>query len=62
MKRQVQHKAGSPLVYQEGSWHGGHPDGKTLASRKGVTSAVERTEGNIGVGVDTGVGLILFLT
>ena len=44
MKRQVQRKARSPVAYQEGSWHGGRSDGKTLASREGVTSAVERTE------------------
>ena len=51
MKRQVQRKARSPVAYQEGSWRGGRSDGKTLASREGVTSAVERTESNIGVGV-----------
>ena len=51
MKRQVQRKARSPVAYREGSWCGGRPDGKTLASREGVTSAVERTESNIGVGV-----------
>ena len=44
MKRQVQRKAGSLVAYREGSWCGGLPDGKTLASTEGVTSAVERTE------------------
>ena len=47
MKRQAQRKAGSPVAYWEGSWHGGRPDGKTLASREGVSSAIKETESNI---------------
>ena len=47
MQRQVQREAESPVAYREGSWHGGRPDGKTLASREGVSSAIKETESNI---------------
>ena len=47
MKRQAQRKAGPPVANREGSWHRGRPDGKTLASREGVSSAIKETESNI---------------